>query len=125
MARTPKAPRGRDEINYEALLADFFHTVTHYGAATKPEAQLMRWMGWDKQTAGFWKDVQTRFQKVLDDDGYGDEGWQLFAITNDGHITLVCMDPPGTTDEDRWCKSVRGLAARPSPGRRKGNTEED
>lgn len=123
MATAPKPVRKPAEI-YEANLADFFLEVTHFGASTVRTALLMRWMGWDKQTAGFWADVQERFQEALEPHERED-GWQLFAVQNDSQMTLMCFDPEKTEDKDRWWQPVKVMAERPTPGRRKAKVEAD
>jgi hypothetical protein len=102
---------------HEADVANLFDKVVCLGAATIREATLMSWMGWEKQTAGFWTELNEEFQKALGEDV--EEGWQLLAWQNESQITLVCGDPEGVDLKDRWWQRVRVLAERPSPGRRK------
>jgi len=103
---------------HDADLANFFNKVTQFGAATMRTADLMRWMEWEKQTSGFWADVHERFQNALEEHERED-GWRLQALQNDSQITLLCLDPESTPTDECWWTSVRSLAERPAPGRRK------
>ena len=103
---------------HEADIANFFNKVTNFGAGTMRTADLMRWMGWDKQTSGFWAEIHERFVDTLEEHER-EEGWQLLTLQNDSQITLLCFDPEGTSKDNRWWTSVRALAERPAPGRRK------
>jgi hypothetical protein len=117
-----KSIRKAEDI-YEGNLADYFYEVTHFGASTMRTGLLMRWMGWDKQTAGFWEDVQKRCQNALEEHELED-GWQFFALQNDSQITLMCFDPRNVKAEDRWWLPIQELAEKQSPGRRKIKIEQ-
>jgi len=118
-----KSIRKAEDI-YEANLADYFYEVTQLGASTMRTGLLMRWMGWDKQTAGFWEDVKKRCQNALAEHELED-GWQFFSLQGDGLITLMCFDPVNAKAEDRWWQPVQELAEKQSPGRRKTKIEQN
>jgi hypothetical protein len=113
----------KTEDTYEGNLADFFYEVAHFGASTMRTALMMRWMGWDKQAAGFWEEVQERCQNALQKHER-EEGWRFFTVQNEGQITIMCFYPENADADGRWWTPIQELAEKQSPGRRRTKIEQ-
>lgn len=90
---------------HETLLTDVLRDVYVYGSARVLWHHWYRWLDIDRMTKNKWRDIQRRWEALLDD--FGDKnGWRLGFVDNDrgDFLTLICMDPEGA--KSSWLKPV-------------------
>lgn len=79
---------------HETMLTDVLRDVYTFGSARVAWHHWYRWLGIERMTKNKWREVQGRWETLLDDVNDQD-GWRLGYVDNDraDFLTLVCLDP--------------------------------
>lgn len=81
-------------LPHETFISDLLHDVYLHGSARVAWYQWYRWLDAERMTKNKWRDVQKRWEGLMDDIGEKG-GYELgFVDSNRGDfLTLVMIDP--------------------------------
>jgi hypothetical protein len=98
-------------VTHEAMLSDFVRDVWDTGVGRIEKRLLLRWCNQQQRmSVGIWKDLQQRFQTMVEEDGQsigtGREEWRLFAVESEAHVTFACLDVADIEAGEGWWEPV-------------------
>ena len=83
--------------------------VANVGCTVINRNLLLHWYGQERLTVGIWRDIQEKWNEVLDQSALPDKKVRLLAAEGDGYLTFIWGD--GLTTDETWFKVVSNLAA--------------
>ncbi|RYZ87527.1 MAG: hypothetical protein EOP04_11505 [Proteobacteria bacterium] len=95
------------EAAHNTALDDLIKDVTERGCAVIEVRILLRWYERKNWGKSIWKDLQRRFDAILQERGEGNDGYRLFAIPSDSVISLLCFNRE--EDNNQWWSPVSEL----------------
>ena len=97
------------DILHETFLNDLVKDVIDNGCVRIEGRLLLRWFDRKNWGKAMWQSLNQRFLKELTERGEQDDGWHLWAIPGDHHISLLCFSPEDAKTNTGWWRRVDKL----------------